>query len=613
MNITTGGPHILLFERDQQLAALLTSELQLAGYECHAARTAVEVFDAIARYPVRLVLVDLAQAAATRREFWVALDTQRRGRGVQVLTFHCTNIAGYGPSTEDVEERSQTVPADIEVDGMLGIMNMVNAIRSRIAVSNSGTISRLSANASSISSIGGQVTAPLPSVTANNSSQTDMGTLPTSSSQPPVPPATIAASPSSPTEVLRTAAPNFTDKIRAVIYPNQRSWRSPGTSTSRDNNVEDGQSIAPGEQTTPTPTSIPTNPSQLADPFVTGQARRPMDGVTSPKESGLAQLSRMLQEQRSPMLEDSAQGFAGEQENQFLEETTLQQRVRQADATPISAMPLRASPIQDLPTGRLTRGQSDLSSPNVRRPNEAAHLHYTHFQSSPMLMSINTPAPTAASPSSLQKEESQHSVEAAYSTQRMLPEKPSVEGNFADASGEGRDNVENDSDRRVPDQVEVMEASDTNAPEPVQNVQKAADNAVLLDIVQSLPPMSSPPPQLQVHNGRATRSLGSVLLEGHLVPQNRLEVAQRIQRMLRGVDLNYQLGEILLMFKLLTPDQLLAASLVSYGMITPAQISALGRIRQELHSIGLEYDLENLLILFRILTSEQLREVRASW
>ena len=83
--------------------------------------------------------------------------------------------------------------------------------------------------------------------------------------------------------------------------------------------------------------------------------------------------------------------------------------------------------------------------------------------------------------------------------------------------------------------------------------------------------------------------------------------------MLRGVDLNYQLGEILLMFKLLTPDQLLAASLVSYGMISTQQISALGRIRQELHSIGLEYDLENLLILFRMLTAEQLREIRTSW
>jgi hypothetical protein len=97
------------------------------------------------------------------------------------------------------------------------------------------------------------------------------------------------------------------------------------------------------------------------------------------------------------------------------------------------------------------------------------------------------------------------------------------------------------------------------------------------------------------------------------VPKDRLEVAQSIQRMLRGVDMNYQLGEILLMFKLLTPDQLLAASLVSYGLISATQISALGRIRQELHSMGLEYDLENLLVLFRMLAPEQLREVRASW
>jgi hypothetical protein len=133
--------------------------------------------------------------------------------------------------------------------------------------------------------------------------------------------------------------------------------------------------------------------------------------------------------------------------------------------------------------------------------------------------------------------------------------------------------------------------------------------------MESFPPMPPPkaqPPQPTVLNGRATRSLGSVLLAGHLVPENRLEVAQQIQRMLSGVDMNYQLGEILLMFKLLTPDQLLAASLVSYGLITTQQISALGRIRQELHAIGLEYDLENLLILFRILTPEQIREAKSS-
>src|SRR5260370_8579727 len=97
MNVNSGGPHILLFERDQQLTTLLTSEFQLAGYECHPARTAVEVFDAIARYPIRLVLVNLAQAAAGRREFWVALDAQRPGPGIQVFPFPCMHILRYVP------------------------------------------------------------------------------------------------------------------------------------------------------------------------------------------------------------------------------------------------------------------------------------------------------------------------------------------------------------------------------------------------------------------------------------------------------------------------------------------------------------------------------------
>src|SRR5436190_6201219 len=145
MNINSGGPHILLFERDQQLTTLLASEFQLAGYECHPARTAVEVFDAIARNPIRLVLVNLAQPAASRREFWVALDTQRRGRGVQVLTFRSMNIAGYG--SDDSEDTSRTVLTDIEVDGMVGIINLVDAVRSRIPGPMAGSFSQIAAAA----------------------------------------------------------------------------------------------------------------------------------------------------------------------------------------------------------------------------------------------------------------------------------------------------------------------------------------------------------------------------------------------------------------------------------------------------------------------------------
>src|SRR5690348_17729270 len=148
MNTNSGGPHILLFERDQQLTTLLVSQFQLAGYECHPARTAVEVFDAIARNPIRLVLVNLAQPAASRREFWVALDTQRRGRGVQDLTFRCTNIAGYG--SDDSDDTSRTVLTDIEVDGMMGIMNLVDAVRSRIPGPITGTFSQIAATAGTI-------------------------------------------------------------------------------------------------------------------------------------------------------------------------------------------------------------------------------------------------------------------------------------------------------------------------------------------------------------------------------------------------------------------------------------------------------------------------------
>src|SRR5207247_9592996 len=212
MHITTGGPHILLFERDQQLVALLTSELQLDGSECHTARTAVEVFDTIARYPVRLLLVDLAQAAAARREFWVALYTQRRGRGVQVLTFHCTNIAGYGPPSNDPDEQSNAMLTDIEVDGMLGIMNMVNAIRSRIAISIIGTMSRLSANAHSPSSFGAQTTLPLPSIPPVNAIQAPMGAA-YAGTPPgaPAQPSPTSASPSAQADFSRTAAPGHTD------------------------------------------------------------------------------------------------------------------------------------------------------------------------------------------------------------------------------------------------------------------------------------------------------------------------------------------------------------------------------------------------------------------
>jgi hypothetical protein len=691
MNISTGGPHILLFERDQQLAVLFTSEFQLAGYECHTARTAVEVFDAIARYPIKIVLVNVAQAAAARREFWVALDSQRRGRGVQVLTLRCTNIAGYGP--HDSEDRSQAM-VDVEIDGMLGIVNLIDTVRTRIPgngiKANTGTMPRMPRmvtpapptqmppSPSTISRTTASQYSPSLNGLFNNStiarpSANDMQSSPQPRSLSPVqpPPSTPAAAahmassmPTSPladtpSEAMNGGTSTYTDKIRAVLYPNQRVWTPQGNgaiSTPPENRATyEPSSYSPSPPPMPSAPAEATTLQRLAN----GQI-----GTEGQQESGLAQLSRMLQERQSSQQQVADYPIRNTYSYQAteLQQTegpsfpapnippgltstaamnyAMQTPVRPTPApenpvapvnyaaptptrpaqapehTTISAQPLRASPIQDIPAERPASGHSNTEG--VRRAEAIARAAYGQSPQTPAaippLASIAAqPAPRPVKPLPMRGPH----VEAIEEEQAYITEEPEEE-TLHQISGELVSNEKVKNKASVPETTITEEALLISELGAEVDLGLSPNNALLLDIMQSLPPMPPAPPQPsqvqpQVLNGRATRTLNSVLLEGHLVPQNRLEVAQRIQRMLRGVDLNYQLGEILLMFKLLTPDQLLAASLVSYGMITTAQISALGRIRQELHAIGLEYDLENLVILFRILTPEQLREVRSSW
>ena len=658
MNVNSGGPHILLFERDQQLTGLLISEFQLAGYECHTARTAVEVFDAIARFPVRLVLVNLAQAAANRREFWVALDAQRRGRGVQVFTFRCMNLAGYGP--DDPEERSRAVLTDMEVDGMLGVMNLVDAVRSRIPGSTSGTgsFSRLHAQTATNGQAGpdtrgtqmtAQPTATMPVVTPPNA---------VGSAAPASPPAPGSA------PGAGMPAPTFTDRIRAVIYPGNRSY-SPTPEVnwaphaappppqpppaSRPINNPDATArpqINPYAHAAETSgatlerdiyqqrpaardAGVPPTPSyQQNTPPATGRAANVAGEAT-----GLEQLSRMVRENPPTWAADAppsitptmaqpapapAPAPTQEREIPYKGPQTDQVNINDVALENVSAPPapaiqtppvepepiahsgMRPSPIQDLPVERVSERRAAPPPPQVDQTLAQGIASIT----SPLPAVHPTPAPAPVAkppvpptPAHIEVSEEVKQDDTANQQAEIAAEQEKAVGRLL---------VE-----QSPDLSSVLRG---------RMEHPATSEEVLLDIVQSLPPMpalptppSFPSQQTPVLSGRATRSLGNVLLEGHLVPQHRLEVAQNIQRMLRGVDLNYQLGEILLMFKLLTPDQLLAASLVSYGLISAAQISGLGRVRQELHMMGLEYDLESLLVLFRILTPEQLREVRASW
>ncbi len=635
MNVNSGGPHILLFERDQQLTTLLVSEFQLAGYECHPARTAVEVFDAIARYPIRLVLVNLAQAAASRREFWVALDAQRRGRGVQVLTFLCMNIAGYG--SDDSEESSRIVLTDMEVDGMMGVMKLVDGVRTRIPGSTTGSYSRMAnipletGNANKLNS---QAEVVEPSVISEVTSQTTASLSMLSTNPSLAVPSSPNATSSEPVNSVRmnkqgNPASGFTDKIRAVIYPSSRAV-SPMPETNRaphnPQNVAATQQVASAQD-------IPARPQEMKsdNPLLNSEvgSQRQLaptihatpESISAPsplqeQESGLAQLSRMVHEghfseedkradsnmlkhSTSPLVQEDMQQARSQAtkvqsyEDDVMASKATSQQNRPVDAKAISTLPLRASPIQDIPIER-------------EQEYRSGHTGAQSILSEDTVSGVGSAPPTSISSASRKTLPPSKEAMSPGTTDLQDTEKKGEESTPA---------IEEDVIARV--FAEMPRQGGRQTLNQLSSVDATSDDT-LLNIVQSLPPVSSlptplPQPKPPVLSGRATRSLGSVLLEGHLVPQHRLEVAQRIQRMLHGVDMNYQLGEILLMFKLLTPDQLLAASLVSYGLISTTQISSLGRIRQELHVIGLEYDLESLLVLFRILTPEQLREVRASW
>ena len=628
MSISTGGPHIIVFERDQQLAALLASELQIVGYECHSSRTAVEVFDAIAHFPIRLVLINLSQAAASRREFWVALDTQRRGNGIQVITFHCSNLAGYGP--RDHDDYSQASMADMEVDGMPGLMKLIDTIRARVQgpESNATTMPRLPRTPETQSTHDNK-----PSSVARQKLATKMiAHSPKSTTSTPTtrsPHDALGASqpypaPSPVIQLPEGSQATYSDKIRAVLT-------SPSWNTSQ---IE--AAVPPVGDTTPIGGTAPQRSDPTSAPGISMLQRLANGQLYS--SPGLAELSRLVQGTQLTI------EVAG---NHAPSGSSPQDRDYQ----------LRAAPIQDLPLQRPV-SQSGLGhgAPAGAKPSDGVshtketqpRLTQQHAASQPLqppLASIGvgpgsqslSPTTPNAIPSALDREikpatatsrekdkdssstEPSHYLEDAetlrysnrvqdLSYQRGSSETPrysnpaEVHHNFREHTEPHRRSAQLTQETQNKDIEESMESR----------------NAVILDILQSLPAIATPSGDIeqviqpQVHNGIATRSLGNVLLDGHLVPQDRLEVAQNVQRMLRGVDLNYQLGDILLMFKLLTPDQLLAATLVGYGLITRAQISALGRIRQELHAIGLEYDLENLVILFRILTPEQLREARSS-
>src|SRR5215469_8853466 len=122
-------PLVVLFERDDAIAVPLLSQLRIAGYDVRAARTPVELFDITSKHIVSLILIDMGSATAGRREFWVALDTQRRGRPIQLMTFRYTVPGGLFEA--DFEPVARAI-ADVEVHGAHEFQFIIEMVRQRV-------------------------------------------------------------------------------------------------------------------------------------------------------------------------------------------------------------------------------------------------------------------------------------------------------------------------------------------------------------------------------------------------------------------------------------------------------------------------------------------------
>jgi len=581
---------IVIFERDESLAALLLGQLRAQGYEGRSARTPVEVFDLIARYPVRLALVNLGQAATSRREFWVALDAQRLGRGVQVITYRYV-VPGVEPDVPDGSGRP-----DVEVRGPQGMQALIEAVRAKLPPPPPTPDSSFL--------LGSRI----PGLLSNDPPTTGLppGTLP----MPPV--GSLLEYPARQQPIAGVL--NLSRGVQAGQPPEFMPLNgNPGASM----NPAEGGWNPEINRMPPTVVGPPVQGAadQRAPQWMNGRAESPVEsrapgwpslapGMEAP---GNSQINGAAFQPSVPMgnlaaLSDAisalaAAGVPGYQQAQAAAAAANTTNGAQMPGNETMRWNQGQQPAaQDM--GAMSRGGPGNTYPVAAPPGVSQERYLAGSVGGVNQMN------QAGQPTTRSAAETFYMGQQAFAELTRAPEAQpqqdtrsrTLAGNIDEYEYARRaraNMVQNNGDhqaaaasRRLPEEMEPMAASH---PASSQN--------------QMLAPIVAP--------GQIERSLGNVLVEGQLVSQQRLEVAMGIQRLLRGVDIDYRLGEVLLTFKFLTRDQLLAALLVSRGLVSPAQVASIGRIKQELHAIGMEYDLENLLILFRMLSSEQLREIRS--
>ncbi|HEX5440715.1 MAG TPA: hypothetical protein VFW76_07510 [Ktedonobacterales bacterium] len=468
----TTSPLVVLFERDDTIAVPLLSQLRMTGYDVRAARTPVELFGMLGKQLVALVLVDLGNATAGRREFWVALDAQRRGRSLQVMTFRFITPANALDPDFDPAARAL---ADVEVRGVQEFQKVLDGVRQRIPLN--GALPALAAPGAAYG---------MPSRFSQPSYSPFSQPSPLPNSQPSVPPY------SSNPQVSPFAQP-----LSA----------SPFAQPASSNPFSGGQ---------------PANNSPFAQPYTVNPFA---SGSAAPQPGGWGQ----AQAPASP---------ASAASNPF--------------GQPSQPDPMRyGQPFggQQMPQGRQQQPAHPMGQMNQMGRDEH------------QIVDVWIPPEEDDQVTSVVPEATFEQIERY--------------GQYGHMGQQG---------------------------------QMGQMGAALQESTQRIAAM---PTAGAGYTGTPTeRALSTVLVEGAMLTDQKLEALRGIQQMLTGVGMQFKLGELALLFKFLSPDQLLAALLVSRGLVSPQQISSLGRIKQELAATGKDEDLATLLLKFQVLPADQLRALQ---
>jgi len=486
----TSAPLVVVYERDDSIAIPLLSQVRIAGYDVRAARTPVELFDTLTKQQASIVLVDLGNATAGRREFWVALDAMRRGRTLEVMTFRIAEPADDLDLDLDATARAL---ADVEISGKHEFGPLIEAMRQRVPVFSSSQASAIP----------------------------DM-------------------------------APNLRQRVSQAL----------------------------GALASMAPFAHPSaGPNAAASPFARPEEGNPFTGSPfAPADS-------------SPF----AQPFSS---NPF------------ASEVPATSDPFGGSLGGSLGGGLGGGFGGGFGGPSQWQPgNPAAGASFPGQAGDGFYMPGGAFDPAAGASGAYAPPPAQPAYGAANSPASSAPSQPSqstVRPSIAD----------------------VWTPPDAREEEPEQVTGIIPEAAFNLGVSlwrdepsrEAAPRWGAPEPPSQGFGAPAPESvplsprekaLSDVLIEGALLSRQTLDMLKGVRKMLKASNMQVNIGELAMMFKFLSPDQLLAALLVSRDLVSPKEISALGRKKQELADAGQDVDLEKLLETYHIVPRDQLDEIRA--